>query len=84
MIVLAFIFLSAGNSTCQVDFSGISNSTEAEETAASGSDSTSEEEGETGETGEEIIPARLWIDETVPVDISIKIRSRLVRAFDEV
>jgi len=85
MIILALIFISAGDLSCQVDLSGIITSPELEEAVDSDGDGTFQEEEEKIEViEEEITPVGMWIDEAVPADISIKIRSKLVRVFDEV
>ncbi|MEA2016564.1 MAG: CapA family protein [Actinomycetota bacterium] len=81
---LAFVLISAGSLSCRIDFSEINTSPEVEEEADSDVESESTNGEETGEIEKEINPVRLWIDEAVPADMSIKVRSELIGAFDEV
>ena len=84
--ILIFMFVPAANLSCQIDlFPGETTPETEEEMSTDETGSVMENEGyENTEEEKEITSANLWIDEVVPEDISVKIRSKLTEAFDEI
>ncbi len=84
--ILIFMFVPAASLSCQIDlFPGETTTETKEEMSNDETGSVMENEGyENTEEEKEITSANLWIDEVVPEDISVKIRSKLTEAFDEI
>jgi len=87
------MFISSGSLSCTLSLEKLNLIWGQEEAAdsddgsvSSGGEEDKEEEKEEDveEIEEEVDPVRLWIDGTVPVDASIKIRNRLARTLGEI
>ncbi len=83
------MFISSGSLSCTESLEKL-NLIRGQEEAADSDDSgvlsggEEDKEEDVEDIEEEVDPARVWVDSTVPADASIKIRNRLARALGEI
>lgn len=85
-IILIFIFTTAACLSCNINLSPVKIIPESGEEANTGEPAETAEniEQDSVEEGEEITAVNIWTEDIVPSDISIRIRNRLMEAFNEI